>query len=168
MADIHPYEGVNSVDFAQIAKDFDFRSAHPGVVDSPDQFVQDYVEEMRNAPDRLETGIGYSVAHFADGSIICDPAMLLGPGDIYWINKILDESLCAEEGAIILPPDLYAIGECYDDYGKVYLMANLEKKGRRTTAGCSSGARRMTPWELATTPTRRSSPPTASASISPA
>ncbi|MBL3560142.1 hypothetical protein [Rhodovulum sulfidophilum] len=122
----NPYENVKGRDFA---KGFDFNSLHLGKVDFPDQFVADYVTEFLDGPDRLETEIGYSVARFASGPVICDPAMLLGPADIYWINRILDESLYAEKGAIILPPGYYVVAECYDDSGTVYLTINLDQGG---------------------------------------
>ncbi|MBL3560144.1 hypothetical protein [Rhodovulum sulfidophilum] len=122
----NPYEDVKGKDFASIAKGFDFNSPHLGKVDFPDQFVTDYVAEILHGPDRLETEIGYSVARFASGPVICDPAMLLGPRHIYSINRILDESLYAEEGSIILPPGHYVFAECYEDRGKVYLTINLD------------------------------------------
>ncbi|OLS51333.1 hypothetical protein [Rhodovulum sulfidophilum] len=84
-------------DFADIAKGFDFNSLHLGKVDFPDHFVKDYVAQILHGPDRLETEIGYSVARFASGPVICDPAMLLGPAFIYSINRILDESPYAEK-----------------------------------------------------------------------
>lgn len=42
-------------------------------------------------------------------------------------NKILDESLYAEKGSIIIPPGFYVVCECYDALGMVYLTANLAR-----------------------------------------
>lgn len=52
---------------------------------------------------------------------------ILGPGQIFMANKILHESLYAEEGSTIIPPGFYVVCECYDALGMVYLTVNLAK-----------------------------------------
>ncbi|MBL3563346.1 hypothetical protein, partial [Rhodovulum sulfidophilum] len=123
----NPYEDVRGEDFARIAKGFDFQSPHLGKVDFPDQFVADYVAQIVRGESQDESEIDYSVARLGAQYEVIMYWGLLGPGYIYSINRILDESLYAEKGSIILPPGLYVFGECYGDRGIVYLTVNLDQ-----------------------------------------
>ncbi len=127
MSDFNPYEDIDPLAFAEIAKGFDFRSPRLGVVDFPDGFVRDYVRIFENSAALDETDALYSPPTLGHGIIMFDN--IFGPGDIFSINKILDESLYAETGSIIIPPGFYVVAECYDSIGKVYLAVNLDKEG---------------------------------------
>lgn len=118
------YDAVMPTDFATIAKDFDFNSARLGKVDFPDDFVKDYIALFTRDDDILQSDKGYAPVSLGAGPLgVTD---IFSPGDIFVINNLLNESIYAEEGAVILPPGLYAVAELQDAIGRVYLMINLD------------------------------------------
>lgn len=71
MSSFNPYEETDSLAFAEIAKSFDFRSPHLGVVDFPDDFMRDYVR-IFNDSALDDTGALYSACALGHG-VICSP-----------------------------------------------------------------------------------------------
>lgn len=125
MSAFNPYEDTAPLAFAGVAKGFDFKSERLGIVDFPDDFVRDYVQVFENSSHWDETDAVYWPQDLGHGVLMFEN--ILAPGDIFMTNKILEESLYSEEGAIIIPPRFYAVVECFDQLGEVYLTVNLVK-----------------------------------------
>ena len=125
MSDFNPYDDVKPLNFADVATGFDFRSPKLGIVDFPESFVRAYVRVFENAAYYDDTDAVFWPQSLGHGAIMFEN--ILAPGDIFAINKTLEESLYADKDAVVLPPGLYAAVECVDDLGPVYLMVNLIK-----------------------------------------
>lgn len=124
------YAGLENMPrFSQVATDFDFDDPRLGRVSFPADFVAAYQAD--------------ALRWLEDGDALADAErlwfVLPWPGDaqaamlqgllsvdqIYSVNRILADSLYAGDGAIILPPGLYAIGTAFDRDGEVEVMVNL-------------------------------------------
>ena len=112
--------------FGEIAGDFDFGRRLPRAA-FPPEFVESYVGLAAGEPVDYDNDRVYFVANLSSGPTICLYGGFFTPDFIQSQNAIIAESMYAEEGAVIMPPRHYAIGEVHDDWGELRIMICLDE-----------------------------------------